>query len=288
MACPECGTCCVLNFPILDDLYKCTFLQCDKNKLESCLWSELRINQSVVVPVKYDLTIQVNLTTNHYNGSVAILVDAKSEFQTIVLHAADMLTVGLVSVTAVEATGGTRLAEATIFRHRPNHYVVVEFQTNQPSGKYELNFNFSASLLDAGLSGLYLSNYTDAGQQYKIASTQFEFYDARKVFPCFDEPALKSTFVVTIVHDAAMNTTLSNMEIDSEKKIEERQWVETRFKESERMTTYLVAMLVSDFVCIHQESNKVRYGVCASRVQQHKMDYALEKAPLCLQHLEQV
>ena len=116
---------------------------------------------------------------------------------------------------------------------------------------------------------------------------KFEFYDARKVFVSYDEPAFKSTFKVAIIHDRKMNSTLSNMDIEKETEVLGMpDWVQTKYKESPIMTTYLVAMLVSDFVCDTRSNNNVRFGVCAARTQKHKMEYALNTAPKCLQHLE--
>ena len=258
---------------------------CGRQTPEPCPWAQTRINKTIIQPKHYDLTIQVNLTTNIYNGSVVIQIEALQPFEYIVLHAAQMLQVKLISV---KNSDNYSIEDVTMFRYQPKQFVVIEFDQQQSIGQYELTFNFTANLLDAGISGLYRSNYTNGNEHFKMASTQFEFFDARKVFPCFDEPAFKSKFNISIIHDKEMNTTLSNMEVIEVKPIPNTQWIQTRFNQSLDMVTYLVAMAVSNFVCKNYtiENNQVNVGVCASHLQGHKLDYALEKAPKCLSHLE--
>ncbi|OTF81290.1 aminopeptidase-like protein, partial [Euroglyphus maynei] len=260
---------------------------CGQRTPEPCPWAQTRIDQTIIQPKHYDLTIQVNLTTNIYNGSVVIQIEAFKPFEHIVLHAAQMLQVELFSV---KNSNNDPIEDVSMFRYQPKQFIVIEFDEQQTNGTYELTFNFTANLLDAGISGLYLSNYTDGMENFKMASTQFEFFDARKVFPCFDEPAFKSKFAITIIHDKQMNTTISNMEVIESNPIPDTQWIRTRFNESLDMVTYLVAMAVSNFVCKHYmiENNQVNVGVCASHLQGHKLDYALEMAPKCLSHLEEL
>lgn len=239
----------------------------------------------VSFPKSYNIVIQVNVTTFVYNGTVEITVETKKDLDFITLNAASMLTVNLMSVTSSSKSSFS----GSMFRYHPQQYIVIRFDQRLKAGEYILKLNYTGNLIDGGLSGLYLSNYTAEGQSFGIASTQFEFYDARKVFPCFDEPAFKSKFSMTIIHDKKMNATLSNMEIDSKSTVPGKSdWIITKYKQSPPMTSYLVAMMVSDFVCRTETIEKTIYGVCASRTQQNKMDYALTIAPKSLQHLESV
>lgn len=77
-----------------------------------------------------------------------------------------------------------------------------------------------------------------------FSATQFQPLRARKVFPCFDEPAMKATFSVILVHDPSL-IALSNMPIyKSEVK---EGWKHDHFKKTKKMSTYLAAFAVGDF-----------------------------------------
>lgn len=110
-------------------------------------------------------------------------------------------------------------------------------------GEGVLGIEFSA-VLNAHLKGFYKCTYMDGGEKKNMAVTQFEPVDARRCFPCWDEPALKATFKIAVDVPPEL-TALSNMPIINEKLDANVKTV--YFEESPIMSTYLVAVVVGVF-----------------------------------------
>ena len=106
------------------------------------------------------------------------------------------------------------------------------------------------SFLNDGLSGFYRSSYTDDnGERKELAVSQFWATDARRAFPCLDEPDLKARFLLRLGRTVDMTAT-SNTDIIGTYPLEDwgENYVIDHFRMTPQMSTYLVAFLVSDFV----------------------------------------
>eukprot|EP00438_Fugacium_kawagutii_P023078 Skav219020 [mRNA] locus=scaffold2142:370618:380851:+ [translate_table: standard] len=112
------------------------------------------------------------------------------------------------------------------------------------SGKLELKF---VGILNDQMAGFYRSGYKDINGTSKImASTQFESLDARRAFPCWDEPARKAIFGLTLVVDTGLEA-LSNMPEKRRCFLDGGAKTEIVFMDSPKMSTYLLAFLVGEF-----------------------------------------
>ncbi|XP_062561763.1 aminopeptidase N-like [Armigeres subalbatus] len=115
-------------------------------------------------------------------------------------------------------------------------------------GDYVLTVDYTGELQSSG-SGFFRRFYRDENNNRRyLATTQFEPTRARMAFPCYDEPSLKATFTVSITHHVTYHA-VSNMPqegpvvFDSE----DSEFVTTHFQKTNRMSTYLLAFVVSDF-----------------------------------------
>ena len=131
-------------------------------------------------------------------------------------------------------------------------------------------------------AGFYRSGYTDVeGNAQIMASTQFESLDARRCFPCVDEPSAKAVFAVTLTVQAHLQV-LSNMPV-SNFRTDSLQKKTVQFLDTPSMSTYLLAMCVGQFDCV---STVTDHGVVVSvHTPPGKSDsgvFALDCAKRCL------
>lgn len=134
----------------------------------------------------------------------------------------------------------------------------IEFSDAISKGsKAQVEIKFTGQLNDK-MAGFYRSTYKrEDGTEGLLATTQMEATDCRRAFPCFDEPALKATFTITLVADKKL-TCLSNMDVASETDVESGKKA-VKFNKSPLMSTYLVAFIVGELNYI--ETNEFRIPV---------------------------
>ncbi|VBB27155.1 unnamed protein product, partial [Acanthocheilonema viteae] len=98
------------------------------------------------------------------------------------------------------------------------------------------------------LAGLYLSRYqNDQDTTRYLAVTQMEPTDARRMVPCFDEPEFKAIWKIKAIHPSGTSAVSNGIEIKNAEKTEDPDWVVTSFIESPPMSSYLLALAVTDF-----------------------------------------
>lgn len=125
--------------------------------------------------------------------------------------------------------------------------------------KAQLALKFKGILND-NLAGFYRSSYTGAdGSKKYLATTQMEPTDCRRAFPCFDEPALKAEFTVTLIADKKL-TCLSNMDVKEEKDAQNGRKAVT-FNKTPPMSTYLLAFIVGELNYIETKPEQFRVPI---------------------------
>ncbi|XP_009802370.1 aminopeptidase M1 [Nicotiana sylvestris] len=192
------------------------------------------------VPKRYDLRLKPDLVACKFTGAVDISVDVVSDTKFIVLNAAE-LSVDPKSVLFKSSTKVFQALEVGLIEE--DEIVVVEFGESLPLGIGVLNMAFEGTLNDR-MKGFYRSTYEHNGEKRNMAVTQFEPADARRCFPCWDEPACKATFKITLDVPSEL-VALSNMPAEDEKVMGNLKTVQ--YQESPIMSTYLVAFVVGLF-----------------------------------------
>lgn len=125
------------------------------------------------------------------------------------------------------------------------------------------------------MAGYYLSSYKSGNQTNYLATTQFEPTDARGAFPCLDEPSQKAIFDISMTVDSKYHA-LSNMPVHSKTSSLDSKQTTYIFEKTVKMSTYLVAFIVSDFESISsQTSNGVKVSVYTAQGSTYLGEYAL-------------
>ena len=202
-----------------------------------------------VRPLKYRLTLAPDLERFTFKGEETIDIEVSQPTTEIVLNAIDLH----VQAAQVLLDDGTKLAAEQTLYDEAAETVTFRFGTRLPTGRIKLDLAFTGELNDR-LHGFYRSiNETAEGEKHVLAATQFEATDARRAFPCWDEPALKATFETTLVIPSRL-TAVSNTPIAGEE-AQGPGSKRVRFSETPPMSTYLVAFIVGDLESIEGSSS---------------------------------
>jgi puromycin-sensitive aminopeptidase len=204
-----------------------------------------------VVPRRYELTFRPDLTRAVFEGQERIELDIKKATARVVLH-----SVGLTLKDVVIEAGGRR--QTAQVSDAGDERVALAVAESLPVGTATVTLRFSGAL-SKKLNGLYLAELD--GKRYAV--TQFEPTDARRAFPCFDEPAYKARFSVTALVPKGL-TAISNGEIVDEVQLGGSKRV--RFAETPPMSSYLVALAVGPFVRAASLEARGMHGAVPVRV----------------------
>ncbi len=187
-----------------------------------------------VMPARYGLRIEVDLDNWRFAASEQIDVRVQRPVHTVALHAVDL------EIHSATATAAGKTLPATVTFNTEAETVILRFAEPLPAGSARLDIQFKGGILER-LRGFYRSEKDGA----RYASTQFEAADARRAFPCFDEPEFKARFAITLVLPLDV-TAVSNGPIqDTHTLASGRQ--EIRFAETPPISSYLVAYCIGPF-----------------------------------------
>ncbi len=193
-----------------------------------------------VVPSAYRLFLTPDIDQATFAGRVEIDVAINEPISTLTMNAIE-LELGAATVSA----DGTSYRSLEHYLDEEYETVTFVFDRELPAGPAVVEIAYDGILNDH-LHGFYRSSYTDdAGVSHTIATTQFENTDARRAFPCWDEPAFKATFQISLTVPAEL-ATYSNSPVVADTNLGNGQRT-VSFAPTMKMSTYLVAFVVGDF-----------------------------------------
>ena len=219
-----------------------------------------------VVPEHYQLSFTPDLKTATFAGEEILDVRILKPTKLITLNAAE---IKFTSAT-IELHGTPDTAKVTVDPDREQATIIAP--RTLAAGTARLHIVFTGILNDK-LRGFYLSQ--TAKRRYAV--TQFEPTDARRAFPCFDEPDKKATFDITLVVEKG-DTAISNEKLVSDTPGPEPDQHTLKFATTKKLSTYLVAMLVGDFECVDGSADDIPIRACATPDKKEQGKFALEAA----------
>lgn len=189
-----------------------------------------------VIPTRYELRLEPDLANATFRGRETIELTVTQPTTVIELNALELT----VDHATMENGQGQR-RQTSIHLDDSLQRCLLTLGEEVTPGPWRLHLTFQGKLNDK-LRGFYRSTYRDSsGIPHTIAATQFEATDARRAFPCWDEPDFKAVFATTLVVDrtlcAVSNTGIVSEAFEETKKI-------VRFADTIKMSTYLVAFVV--------------------------------------------
>ena len=189
-------------------------------------------------PNRYEIELDVDLDNFSYTGAQKVDLNVVEATNNIVLN-----SVGI-EVTKAKIQTTKQDIPLKVNYIEEDEKIVFESQETLSEGVYELYLEFNSEITN-DLKGFYKSSYmSEDGEKKWIATTQFEPTAARSAFPCWDEPEYKAIFSMTIITDEKY-LRVSNEMVVEEEKVENNK-LRTKFADSMKMSSYLVAFVIGD------------------------------------------
>ncbi|NXW42897.1 AMPE aminopeptidase, partial [Nyctiprogne leucopyga] len=248
-------------------------------------WRHFRL-PTYVKPVHYDLEMKPEMETDIYTGTVSISIALEKSTSYLWLH---LRETKITETPTLRKSSGQQIALNDCFGYEPQEYIVMkaeaELSVTDESDPYILTLKFQG-WLNGSLVGFYRTTYTENGQIKSIAATDHEPTDARKSFPCFDEPNKKATYNISIIHQEAYQA-LSNMPVQQTVQLGGG-WTRTTFEKSVPMSTYLVCFAVHQFQWVERISASGKpLRVYAQPLQIHTAEYAANVTKIVFDFFEE-
>uniref|UniRef100_A0A8C9FAU0 Aminopeptidase n=1 Tax=Pavo cristatus TaxID=9049 RepID=A0A8C9FAU0_PAVCR len=245
---------------------------CPAKSDESGDWRNFRL-PTYVKPIHYDLEVKPEMETDIYTGTVNISIALEQSTSHLWLH---LRETKITEMPTLRKSSGQQIALTDCFEYEAQEYIVMkaeeELTVADESDPYILTLKFQG-WLNGSLVGFYRTTYTENGETKSIAATDHEPTDARKSFPCFDEPNKKATYNISIIHQDAYGA-LSNMPVQETVSMGNG-WNRTTFQKSVPMSTYLVCFAVHQFEWVERRSaSGIPLRVYAQPQQLHTAEYA--------------
>ena len=228
-----------------------------------------------VVPTDYAIRIVPDIDKLTFAGTETVKLNVRSRVRQLVLNALEL---------KIEAASidGKELPGSAIKIDTKNELLTLALPSELPTGEHTLALRFAGIINQQG-QGLFYMRYQEQGTGARkiMLGSQFEATDARRFFPCWDEPVFRARFQLTAV--VLENwLAVSNMPVESEEKIADGK--EVRFAATPPMSSYLNVFVAGELESIESRSGPTELRVIATKGKAEMGRYALEATAQILQY----
>uniref|UniRef100_A0A182JCK4 Aminopeptidase n=1 Tax=Anopheles atroparvus TaxID=41427 RepID=A0A182JCK4_ANOAO len=236
------------------------------------------------IPTHYSISLRTDIHNDvrTFDATTWVYLTVVEQTDRLTLHVQE-LSIKEVTLYRIPNSGGTpiQIDRPTYTINIVTEHIVFRSASQLPLGDYALQVSYSGSMRNYQ-SGYLISRYRDSeGLWRSVGTTHFQATLARRVLPCYDEPALKATFDLEITHhrtySAIANMPRKSLGVDPTN----RDYLVTSFERTPRMSTYLLAFAVTDFV---KKGNSLHEVIVRSNAEADA-DYAVEVGASILERL---
>jgi aminopeptidase N len=228
-----------------------------------------------VVPTEYSIRVVPNIENFTFAGSEMVKLNVRSPIRQLVLNAVEL---GIQKASV----DGKELQASAIRIDKETELLTLALPSELTAGDHSLTLRFTGKINQQG-QGLFYVRYQAQGSSARkvMLGTQFEATDARRFFPCWDEPAFRARFQLTVVVPETW-LAVSNMPVESEKKIAGGK--EVRFAPTPPMSSYLNVFVAGELDVIESRVSATQIRVITTKGKAELGRYALEASAQILQY----
>ena len=216
-------------------------------------------------PINYKLTFPPDLKKFTFDGLESIVIDCKKSTNVITMNCAEL------KIKSCIVKSGQKIIKSTPKINEKKEELQIKLG-EKIRGLCTVDLEFEGILNDR-LLGFYRSKYQQNGKTKYLATTQFEAADARRAFPCWDEPEAKATFEISIITDNKF-TAISNMPIKTKKKTGNK--TTYNFQKTPLVSTYLIYLGVGEFEYLTGKAGKIQIRVVTTKGNTSRGKFSLE------------
>ncbi len=228
-----------------------------------------------VVPTDYSIRIVPKIDQFTFTGTETVRLNVRSPVHQLVLNTLELK----IEAASVD---GKDLPASAIKTDKEKELLTLTLPLKLAQGDHTLALRFSGKINQQG-QGLFYMRYQEqgSGAPKVMLGTQFEATDARRFFPCWDEPVFRARFQLSAVVPENW-LAVSNMPIESERKITEGK--EVRFAATPPMSSYLNVLVAGELDLIEARSDSTQVRVIATKGKAELGRYAVEATAQILQY----